>query len=242
MSGLVAYASSDDEDGTPVIQVTKTLLAMAKSSRKVEEKPLAGPAPGPSAAPGPSLPPADDPSPPEPTIDMSQAPGSPYTTSRTIIHDLTLPSIPNVDIQASPPGSPPPGANKKFEQFILLKKQGVHFNAKLENSEALRNPSLMDKLLGFVGVEGKEQYETTLRDGWWDPKAFPREAYRRTLRKNQEKITREREADKAAGNRTSVDFVPSTTTGGNTSTTTEGHTSNVGGITTKGAGRKRGWD
>ncbi|KAI6785661.1 uncharacterized protein J7T54_005995 [Emericellopsis cladophorae] len=166
---------------------------------------------------------------------MSQAPGSPYTTSRTIIHDLTLPSIPNVNIPPSPPGSPPPGANKKLEQFILLKKQGVHFNAKLENSEALRNPSLMDKLLGFAGVEGKEQYETTLRDdGWWDPKAFPREAYRLALRKNQDKMTREREADKAAGNRTSVDFVPSTTT--------EGNVSNVGGTMTKGPGRKRGWD
>lgn len=145
-----------------------------------------------------------------------------------------MPSIPNVDIPPSPPGSPPAGANKKFEQFLTLKKQGVHFNAKLENSEALRNPGLMDKLLGFVGVEGKEQqYETTLSGGWLDPKAFPPEAYRNALRKNQEKIAKEREAEKSTGNRTSVDFVPSMTT--------EGNASNVGGIT-KGPGRRRGFN
>lgn len=82
-------------------------------------------------------------------------PSSPYTTTRSLIHDLTLPTIPNFDIPASPPGSPPPaaaGTNAKFTQFLALKRKGTHFNEKLEQSSALRNPALTDKLLQFVDI------------------------------------------------------------------------------------------
>lgn len=190
-----------------------------------------GPVPQNTVPLGPSLPPAEDAH--ATTIDISQAPGSPYTANRAIIHDLTLPSVPNLDIPPSPPGSPPPGASKKFEQFLELKKKGVHFNAKLENSTSLRNPGLMDKLMGFVDIDERSQYETTLPTDLWDPKGFPDSVFRDQLRKSQEKIEKEREAEKAGGGRTAVEFVPSTTpAGGSTSS---------GGIN-RGGKRKGGWN
>ncbi|KAJ6155043.1 hypothetical protein N7470_005609 [Penicillium chermesinum] len=48
--------------------------------------------------------------------------------------------VPNLDIPPSPPGSPDPAANAKFQHFLSLKHQGVHFNAKLATSSSLKNP------------------------------------------------------------------------------------------------------
>ena len=143
--------------------------------------------------------------------DPGQPPQSPYSRERAIIHDLTLPSVPNLDIPPSPPGSPTPSTNKKFEQFLELKKKGIHFNSKLESSAALRNPSLTDKLMGFVEIDEREQYQTTLPADLWDPNGFPEWAFRDRLRKSRDKVVKEKEADKASGNRSGIDFVASTT-------------------------------
>ena len=142
--------------------------------------------------------------------------------------------MPNFDIPPSPPGSPPPGASKKLEQFLELKKKGVHFNSKLENSNALRNPSLMDRLMGFMDIDEKSQYETTISADLWDPKAFPDSAFRGRLKHSQDRIAKEREAEKAGGNRSAVEFAPSTTTVG-------GSTSSTGGIA-RSEKRKGGWN
>ncbi|KAL2024211.1 hypothetical protein VTK56DRAFT_9367 [Thermocarpiscus australiensis] len=84
-------------------------------------------------------------------------PRSPYTATRTLLRDLTLPAVPNMDIPASPPGTPPPGLDAltaKFDNLLRLKRTGgVHFNERLASSAGLRNPALMDKLLAFVGIE-----------------------------------------------------------------------------------------
>lgn len=149
------------------------------------------------------------------------------------MQDLTLPAIPNLEIPPSPPGSPPPGANHKFEQFLALKRKGTHFNAKLDQSAALHNPSLMDKLLGFVEVDGRDQYATTLPPDLWDPAAFPDWAFRDRLRKSREAVTKEREAEKAGGVRGPIDFVPSS------STPTAG--SSASGGQNKSEKRKSGW-
>lgn len=147
--------------------------------------------------------------------DWYQAEGSssPYSANRALIHDLTLPSVPNLDIPPSPPGSPPPRASKSFEQFLALKKKGTHFNSKLEQSTALRNPTVTEKLMDFVGLDERQQYETTLSPDLWNPAAFPETAFLENLRKSRDRIAKQREADKASGARTSVDFVPSTATG-----------------------------
>ncbi|KAM0486863.1 hypothetical protein ACHAPX_000127 [Trichoderma viride] len=186
---------------------------------------------------GPSLPPADAsitntlPDPDE----SQEAPASPYSANRALIHDLTLPSVPNLDIPPSPPGSPPLGANKKVDQFLQLKKKGVHFNSKLEQSTALRNPSLMDKLLDFVGIDEVGQYETTLPKELWDPRGFPEWAFRDKLSKSRDKIAKEKEADRAGGGRTAIDFVAS-------NSSSSGAAAGVsGGLNSRGEKRKGGW-
>ena len=142
--------------------------------------------------------------------DPSQPPQSPYTAQRNLIHDLTLPSVPNFDIPPSPPGSPSPAMSKKFDQFLELKKKGIHLNSKLENSNALKNPSLMTKLQGFVGLDNTSMYGTSLGDDLWNPRRFPREVHRGGLRDSLEKISKEKEADRTGTGRKPVEFVSAT--------------------------------
>ncbi|KOS16816.1 Meiotically up-regulated protein [Escovopsis weberi] len=110
---------------------------------------------------------------------------------RSLIHSLTLPST-----------------------FLALKRKGTHFNNKLLASASLRNPSLMDKLLAYVDVGDADQYQTTLPADLWDANAFPEWAYRDRLRRTREKMAKKKEADKAGGNRTTVDFVPAVNASG----------------------------
>ncbi|KAK4240320.1 hypothetical protein C8A03DRAFT_13335 [Achaetomium macrosporum] len=162
-----------------------------------------------------------------PSSSALEPPRSPYTATRTLLRDLTLPSVPNMDIPPSPPGTPPPGLEAltaKFDTFLRLKRtKGVHFNERLAASLGMRNPALMDKLLGFVGVgtefeeadgdgdggaegagdvtggrrkRGLEQYATVLSAEVWDPMGFPAWAYKGPLRKAQERGARERERGK----------------------------------------------
>jgi hypothetical protein len=207
MSRLVAYASSDEDDGleeTPTVQVSwqcETVIVSLRSpslhqesapavdakvaalldpsgeaslaptsleAKTIASEPPAEPQLGPEVGPevGPSLPPPDGatlaeeryPSAEaEADADASRQDLSPYTTERNLVHSLTLPSVADTDVPPSPPGSPPPGLaalNKKFDAFLALKRrQGTHFNARLQASTAARNPAMMDKLLRFVGME-----------------------------------------------------------------------------------------
>ena len=133
-----------------------------------------------------------------------------------MIRDLTLPAIPNLDIPPSPPGSPPPGIDEKFSHFLELKKQGVHFNEKLARSTALKNPSLLKKLMGFAGIEEDEQYATTLSDDLWEPAGFPSWAYKEELAKSQQEVLKQKEQERARNQRESIEFV-STSVSGNSS-------------------------
>ncbi|PNY25969.1 Uncharacterized protein TCAP_04090 [Tolypocladium capitatum] len=198
-----------------------------------QERPLvAGPPPQSAVPLGPSLPPMEA-SPMAGDEDGPDAPASPYSANRAAIHHLTLPSVPNLEIPPSPPGSPPPRVSKTFDQFLSLKKRGTHFNKKLEQSTALRNPSVMDKLLEFAGLDGQQQYETTLSLDLWDPTAFPESAFVEKLRKSRETLAKEREADRSGGGRSSIDFVPCTAAGAGTA-------SGAGGLA-RGEKRRGGW-
>jgi hypothetical protein len=154
--------------------------------------------------------------------DPASRSASPYSSNRALLRDLTLPSAPNLNIPPSPPGSPPPGTNKKFEKFLELKKKGTQFNAKLEQSTALKNPSLMDKLMRFVEVDEHSQYSTTLATDLWNPAAFPEWAFKEKLRKSHDKVLKEKEAEKTTGTRTTVEFVPSSTSAGQDTTARSG--------------------
>jgi hypothetical protein len=138
------------------------------------------------------------------------APQSPYSTDRALIRDLTLPTVPNYDIPTSPPGSPDASANAKFKHFLSLKQQGIHFNEKLARSSALKNPSLMQKLMDFSGIGEGDQYATTLPKDVWDPNGFPEHVYKEGLTKSQQQIRKKLEDKKARGQRDAVDFVPAT--------------------------------
>jgi hypothetical protein len=137
-------------------------------------------------------------------------PQSPYSANRALLRDLTLPTIPNYDIRQSPIGSPISGTNIKFKHFLDLKKQNVHFNEKLSRSTALKNPSLMQKLMDFSDIDEASQYATTLSNELWNPGSLPEFAYKEELSKNQQRILKKREDEKIRGLRESVEFVPAT--------------------------------
>ena len=132
---------------------------------------------------------------------------SPYSTSRALIHDMTLPPIPNLDIPPSPPGSPDPTANKKFAHFLTLKKQGIHFNDKLASSSSLKNPSLLDKLMDHAGIDERTQYASSIPQELWDPSSLPSWGFKEELLKSQQEVRRQIEAKNSTTPRDSIEFV-----------------------------------
>jgi hypothetical protein len=124
-----------------------------------------------------------------------------------LIQDLTLPPVPNLDIPPSPPGSPDPAANAKFEHFLSLKKQGVHFNAKLANSSSLKNPSLLKKMMNHAGIDEQSQYDTALPADLWSTSKLPKWGFKEEVLRAQQEIRQQREEKKSAGQRSSIDFV-----------------------------------
>lgn len=136
---------------------------------------------------------------------------SPYSSSRQAVRNLTLPPVPNFEIPSSPPGSSPPGSGEKFARFLELKKKGVHFNEKLENSSPLRNPSLLQKLREFAGISDAEQYMSNLPDGLAIPTEFPEWAYADQLNKLQADAAKRRAKGRAQQGREAVDFVQAST-------------------------------
>ena len=129
---------------------------------------------------------------------------SPYSASRATIRNLTMPPVPNFDIPPSPPGSPPLKSTKKFDRFLELKKQSIHFNAKLAESSALRNPTLFQKLMDFAGLDEQSQYVTALPDELAVPTKFPAWVYADQLNRKQEEMAK-RKAEERKGK--PVEFV-----------------------------------
>ncbi|KAI1171214.1 HCNGP-like protein-domain-containing protein [Nemania sp. FL0916] len=220
MAGLVAYESSDEEEevkseaaAPEPLRKTEAVKADANSTPgtsiqgppkapqpepqqqelDTDERPAVyGPQIGPSSAPTfPPLEVEEDPASAE-GVAPSRA-GSPYTAMRALLRDLTLPAVPDMSIPPSPPGSPPPATSRKFENFLELKKRGVHFNARLADTPSMKNPALADKLLAFAGLDHRDQYRTTLpSELLCGPDAFPRQAYCEQLRQSQSEIAQSR--------------------------------------------------
>lgn len=169
--------------------------------------------------------------------DIVFVPHSPYSRSRSLVHDLTLPPIANLDIPPSPPGSSSPEIDKRLEHFLDLKSQGIHFNEKLARSSALKNPSLLEKLMRFAGMEEKDQYASTLSTEYWNPNEFPPWAYKDELSRSQTNISKQIEEDKKRLQRDSIEFVPSTVP--EESNATCASDSNVGSKASRGSAAER---
>jgi hypothetical protein len=156
--------------------------------------------------------PAPAPSPQYDTVEtLSEPPLSPHTTERSLVRSLTMPPYPNFDIP-DPPPLPAPNSEeaarlaattKKFERFLEVKREGMHFNERLQNSSSLRNPSLLPKLMVFAGVSLEESYATTIpSDVGGVPTKWPEECYVEALVK-----ANERREKKRLGERGKVEFV-----------------------------------
>ena len=138
---------------------------------------------------------------------------SPFSTPLALIHDLTLPPVPNLDIPPSPPGSPDPTANAKFAHFLSLKKQGTHFNEKLAGSKSLKNPSLLEKMMNHAGIDDQAQYSTSLSHDLWDASNLPDWGFKEELLKTQQEIRHKAEEKRLTGQRDSIEFVSGTPEG-----------------------------
>lgn len=174
--------------------------------------------------------PAGPPGAPLPEDDLQSASLSPHSANRAAIRNLTVPSMPMLDIPSSPPGSPPPGVEKKFQHFLDLKKQGIHFNEKLASSSALRNPSLLQKLMDYAGLEEQDQYSTTLPEHVWDPKAFPPWAFKEDLARSQQEVTKKKEEERAKTQRESIEFVSANNSGPSSRGATPGASTGAKGL------------
>jgi hypothetical protein len=191
---------------------TRTEAAPAPETLS-EPAPLEQPAVANGPVNGPSQGPTASPPPPDEGASNDAPPGSPYTTNRAIIQNLTLPTVPNFDIPPSPPGSPPQRATKKFTQFLELKKKGQHFNQRLEGSSVLRDPGHLRKLLDFAGISEEEQYASALSEEVAVPTVFPEWAFAEELKVSQKRILKAKEQEKSKAPREAVDFVAATKSG-----------------------------
>ncbi|PSN60523.1 hypothetical protein BS50DRAFT_579059 [Corynespora cassiicola Philippines] len=127
-----------------------------------------------------------------------------------MVQNLTLPTVPNFDIPSSPPGSPPRESTKKFAKFLDMKKKGQHFNQRLESSKVLRDPELKLNFVKHAGVDGQDQYASTLPEDVAVPTSFPDWAYFEELNASQKKLTKTKEGERYNKPR---EFVPATGSG-----------------------------
>jgi len=101
-----------------------------------------------------------------------------------------------------------------MSHFLALKRQNIHFNAKLASSSALKNPSLLPKLMSSAGVDEGAQYATTLPKELWDPAGFPEEGFKEALAKSQTELGKKKEEETARGQREGLEFVSAGNEGG----------------------------
>ncbi|KAI2818065.1 hypothetical protein CBS63078_10387 [Aspergillus niger] len=216
MLGLGAYESSSDEEvGNNLPSVPSKKIASQQAQPQEVTKATEIPN---EATPSKEIPAPDTDRPVlGPTHEGSQDPqqqpaenSQVFLADRALIHDLTLPPLPNLDIPPSPPGSPNPAANAKIAHFLTLKKQGMHFNEKLAGSTSLKNPSLLKKMMDHAGIDDQAQYHTSLPPEVWSINDLPSWGYKEELLKAQREIQIGAEERKSAGQRDAINFVAAT--------------------------------
>ncbi|KAJ5736679.1 uncharacterized protein N7483_001804 [Penicillium malachiteum] len=211
MLGLAAYDSSSEEEvevkapkptqlpKAHVVEDSQIQIKFQPPPNRIQSQP---PLEAPS---GPVLGPSSMHTAASPEEPSTGGRTSPFSSSRALIQDMTLPPVPNLDIPPSPPGSPDPAANAKFEHFLSLKKQGVHFNTKLASSSSLKNPSLLMKMMAHAGIDEQSQYDTSLPPDVWTTSDLPSWAVKEELFRSQQRY--KRKMGEQVGQRSSVEFV-----------------------------------
>ncbi|KAK3718877.1 hypothetical protein LTR37_004793 [Vermiconidia calcicola] len=168
-------------------------------------------------------------------------PLSPYTLNRQRLHNLTMPPVPNFSIPDSPPPPSSPddvaalaATTKKFNRFLDLKRTGTaHFNARLQSTPSLRNPSLLPKLMEFAGISLEDSYRSTLSaEARGLPVRWPEECYVENLVKENERREKKRVKE-----RERVEFVPAADTTSKSGGTSRNGTPKVGEGQKKKSGR-----
>ncbi|TAQ83515.1 hypothetical protein B7494_g8156 [Chlorociboria aeruginascens] len=236
MAGLVDYGSSEEDeeiqlqspraaaakpsiptngiiDGPPTKDIAQSIGI--KESQLEASAPIVGPVLGPLNPPDISMMESSE-------ENEESTPNSPNHANRALQRDLTLPTVPNYDIPPSPPGSPLASTRTKFDHFLEQKQQGIHLNAKLSQSQQIKNPSLIQNLLDFAGIDEDGQYATTLPKELWDPCSFPEYAFKEELAKSQQEVLKRKEEEKSRGQREAVEFVPATISGDSSRSGTPG--------------------
>ncbi|KAL3470674.1 HCNGP-like protein-domain-containing protein [Aspergillus californicus] len=207
MLGLGAYDSSS-EDEVEIKLPTKEkqdLKAPQVESSQIRED---------GSQPIPNSPPAAsetvlDREPSGPVLGPAHGASDGQSIPRNLVHDLTLPPVPNLDIPPSPPGSPNPSANTKFAHFLTLKKQDIHFNEKLAGSVSLKNPSLLKKLMEHAGIDEEAQYSSSLSPDIYNISSLPSWGYKEDLLIAHKEITAKADEKRAKIQRDAIDFVNS---------------------------------
>lgn len=241
MSALVGYESSSDEDEAPTAQLQSAqtilkepqtaLVSATNGNRKNVEnesttsKPGEGkdtiPKPGDGPMVGPARPEATD----TELAEDASADILETMSERDAIRYLTQTTHPMTSMPYSPPGSPDPALNAKFKRFLDLKAKGVHFNDDLANKSTFRNPGLLATMMMRAGLEGDDQYQTSLSRNIWDPLGFPSAAYKEELLRSQQALRDQDQATKkslsAAGKRT-IEFTTGGTSGSSSRASTPG--------------------
>ena len=102
-----------------------------------------------------------------------------FAFKNALIRQATMPILPpeldDFGIPPSPPGSPDPVLTKKLENFHRLRERGIFFNDKLGGNRGFRNPKLLEKLRGYVGIE--DEYRSNLPLSVWNPHGFSEDQY-----------------------------------------------------------------
>ncbi|KAL5625342.1 hypothetical protein BROUX41_005402 [Berkeleyomyces rouxiae] len=175
MAGLVQYDSSSEEE--EVLAPPVSVEAKSQNDAPVALGPqMVGPVMSLQDASAFSLPEPEDEDEggdgqETKTVDTSNLS---YAEYRSLLRELTYPTVPKMDFAPSPPGSPAPQVTSKVNNIIRLKKNDVHFNIKMEQSTAFHNPAISQKLMAFAEIDEQHgQYASVLPKSLWDATKFP---------------------------------------------------------------------